>query len=102
MADGASGAAVVVALTQARAAVQILRGENAGKTLQHTAIVRALEAAGAVEARGGDVHATFHVPAGVSVNDLRVVAFVQRTGDHEIVGATDTRPPSTQDGRPSQ
>ncbi len=85
--NGSSSAVVFVALTQMRATVRVLRGENAGKTLQHTAIVRELREAGSIAARGGDVHATFRVPPAIPLTELRVVAFVQRTADDEIVGA---------------
>jgi hypothetical protein len=86
--DGATFT-VFVALTQAHATVRVLRGENAGRALQHTAIVRALQKAGVLDARGGDVQARFRIPSGVQAAELRVVAFAQRGGDHAIVGSTE-------------
>jgi hypothetical protein len=82
-------ATVVVALTDAETRVHVLRGENGGKTLRHTAVVRVIESAGTVDAQGGDVHAALRVPAGVPEATLRVVAMVQR--GREIVGSA-TKP----------
>ncbi len=84
-----SEARVLVALTQARASVTVPRGENAGKTLHHAAIVRALETAGVVAARGGDAHATVRVPAGIPKGELRVVAFAQDTGSLAVLGSAE-------------
>jgi hypothetical protein len=81
-------ATVVVTLTEAEARVHVLRGENGGKTLRHTAVVRAIESAGTVDAQGGDVHAVLRAPAGVPEAVLRVVAMVQR--GREIVGSATT------------
>jgi hypothetical protein len=78
---------VFVALTQARAAIAVGYGENAGKSLHHTAIVRQLERAGATAPSGGDVRVNLRMPSGVPSTELRVVAFVQRVADHQIVGS---------------
>jgi hypothetical protein len=86
---GSSDATVFVALTQAHATVQVLRGENAGKTLQHTAIVRTMQNAGTVGVGGGEVHAALRVPSGIQPAQLRVVAFVQRNTDHAVLGSTE-------------
>jgi hypothetical protein len=82
----AADAEVVFALTQAKARVAVPRGENAGRTLDHTAIVRELRVAGPLGARGADVGVTLH-PRGMQLQDLRVVAFVQRRGDRAVLGS---------------
>jgi hypothetical protein len=73
---------IVIALVQARARVAVPRGENGGKTLDHTAIVRELVVG---------PHATFALPKGLRANDVRIVAFVQERGGEKagrrIVGA---------------
>jgi hypothetical protein len=69
---------IVVALVQARARIAVPRGENAGRTLEHTAIVR--------ELRTGP-HATFTLPKGLAANDARIVAFLQEQKSRRILGA---------------
>lgn len=86
-----SEASVLVTLTQSRATMRVLRGENGGRTLDHTAVVRELETAGMVSLRGGDARATLRLPAGIPTEQLRVVAFAQRARDRQIVGSA-TRP----------
>ncbi len=90
-AQAATGATVFVAVTQARASVAVARGENGGRTLTHTAIVRGLRTAGTIDATGGDVEATLRTPAGAPEAELRIVAFVQRASDHAIVGSATRR-----------
>jgi hypothetical protein len=82
-----SDAVVLVALTQARATIAVPRGENAGRTLRHTAIVRQVEPAGTVPPAGGDARVSLRIPSGAPPTDLRVVALVQRVADHQIVGS---------------
>jgi hypothetical protein len=86
-AAGENRATVLVALTQSETKVDVPRGENAGKTLRHTAIVREIETAGTVDSVGGDLRTALHVPNGVSDSALRVVALVQRKNGNEIVGS---------------
>lgn len=91
-ADGvATEANVFIALTQSRATVRVLRGENGGRMLSHSAVVRGLEKAGTVAGRGGDAHATLRIPSDVSEEQLRIVVFAQRPSDRQILGSM-TRP----------
>ena len=87
----ASDAVVLVALTQARAAIAVPRGENAGRTLRHTAIVRQLVRAGTVPPVGGDARVSLRISSGAPRTDLRVVALVQRVADPQIVGSATRR-----------
>ena len=87
-------ASVFVAVTELEATVAVPRGENAGKTLRHTDVVRTFADAGTVPASGGDVSVALAVPSGVSRAALRVVAFVQRARDHAIVGAATATAPA--------
>jgi hypothetical protein len=80
-------ATVLVALTQARASVEVLRGENGGRSLAHTAVVRDLVSTGSVGSEGGDLRATLHLSTRSAQEPFRVVAFAQRQRNHEIVGA---------------
>lgn len=76
------GTEIVLALVQARARVAVPRGENAGRTIDHTAIVRDLKMG---------PRATFAPPKGVAPTDLRVVAFVQDAGSRRVLGSTMTK-----------
>jgi hypothetical protein len=77
-APNVEGTEIVVALVQARARIAVPRGENGGKTLDHTAIVR--------ETKIGS-HATFALPKGLGANDVRIVAFLQEQKSRRILGA---------------
>ncbi len=85
-----SGAAldaeVLVALTQNAVRVAVLRGENAGKTLEHTAVTRQLIVAGKAPAGGGELKASFDLPKGVAAKELRIVAFVQERASRKVLG----------------
>jgi hypothetical protein len=78
-APSVSDGEIVVALVQTRARIAVPRGENAGRTLDHTAIVRDLKIG---------PRATFTLPKGVAANDVRIVAFLQEQKSRRILGAT--------------
>lgn len=82
----ASDAEVLVALTQNAVRVDVKRGENAGKVLEHTAVARRLVVAGPTPAAGGALKASLEVPAGIATKELRVVAFVQEHASRHILG----------------
>ncbi len=85
----ATDADLIVAVVQDRGRVAVPRGENAGKTLDHVAIVRSLRVVGAVPAPGLSTTTTVKAPAatgGPSV--FTVVAFVQERSRRRVLGAT--------------
>ena len=68
---------------------QVLRGENAGKKLAHTSVVRSLKKLGAL--REGDTFAQdirLILESGLDPRNLRLVAFAQAPHQGRIVGAT--------------
>lgn len=77
-APAVTDAEIVVALVQTRARIVVPRGENAGRTLDHTAIVR--------ETKTGP-HATFTLPKGLAAGDVRIVAMLQEGKSRRILGA---------------
>jgi hypothetical protein len=81
----ASDAEAIIAITQATARVAVPKGENAGSTLEHTAIARELRVVGAVPVQGGKLETTMKAQ-----KDMRVVAFVQERASRKILG-TGTR-----------
>ena len=78
-----AGAEVVVALTQSGLSSDVKRGENAGRVLQHAAVVRSLKVAGAAP------KVTVRLPrqAAWDARSLSVVAFAQGRGQARILGA---------------
>jgi hypothetical protein len=87
---GLTGATVLVAIAEDQAQTKIAKGENAGKTLKHTAVVRALHTIGTAEGLRFDTTVELPIPA-ISSN-LRVVAFVQDGKTGRILAAGQSRP----------
>lgn len=69
----------------------VRRGENAGRVLTHVAVVRSLAKVGTIdhgEAFSRDLKVS---TANTNHRDLRIVAFIQETGDGRVVGVGATR-----------
>ncbi len=81
---GAKGE-VWVALAEDRAMSEVRRGENAGRTLTHVSVVRALDRAGVVDPGKGLVATVRVLYAGSA--DAQAVVFVQAAGQGAITGA---------------
>jgi hypothetical protein len=80
----------VVALNHAES--QVARGENSGQHLTHVAVVRALVKAGSLskgQSFSQDVSAK--IESGVDPSQLRVIAFLQESGQGRILGASVTQ-----------
>ena len=75
-------AEVILALTDAHASIDVKSGENGGRKLEHTAIVRSVRMLGA--AGSG---ATFSIPIDASAASKRAVVLVQEKSSRAIVGA---------------
>jgi hypothetical protein len=84
--SGHPDAAVMVAVVEDALVSRVEKGENAGRTLRHTAVVRALNEVGQVE-KGADWNAQVQVPTNVSWKNPRVVAFVQELRSRRVVAA---------------
>ena len=86
---GASGgaSAVLLAITEDGLTTSVANGENSGRVLRHSGVVRALRQLGTTSA-GVFLGTAPIVPAQEWKRpDLRVVVFVQRPGSREIIGA---------------
>jgi hypothetical protein len=80
------GRETLVAITQAKASVEVPRGENSGRTLVHTQIVRAFDVA-----RGDaehHAHVTLQIPNDMPRADARVVAVVLDATTKRVLAAT--------------
>jgi hypothetical protein len=87
-ARGADVAEVWVALTEGELATEVAHGENAGRRLRHSGVVRWLARAGEADAEGGfkgEVAAP--VRAEWRRDAMRAVAFVQEREGRRVIGA---------------
>jgi hypothetical protein len=92
--SSAKDAEVVLAVVQDHARVAVVHGENAGRTLDHVAIVRSLQSLGPVALAGGAPRTVVRPPSGIEAPDgspFSVVAFVQERGSRRVLGSG-TRP----------
>lgn len=82
-------AEVVLAVVEDDLHTQVPRGENSGRRLSHTAVVRRLEVIGSLEAAGQLFERRVEVSAEPGWNraKLRAVAFVQERMSRRILGA---------------
>jgi hypothetical protein len=83
---GRPDAAVMVAVVEDGLVSRVEKGENAGRTLRHTAVVRALNEVGQVE-KGAAWNAQVQVPTNDSWKNPRVVAFVQELRSRRVLAA---------------
>ncbi|WP_169927991.1 DUF1223 domain-containing protein [Labilithrix luteola] len=83
-------AELLVAVVQDRGRVAVPRGENGGRTLDHTSIVRSLATVTTVAAKGGTIRTTIVPPSPVAAPDgstFSVVAFVQERASRRVLAA---------------
>ena len=80
---------VVVAMTQDRLVDEVARGENRGRKLAHSAVVRSLTTIGSVAAPQAGFSGTASLPIAAQwkTPDMRVIAFLQERGSRRILGA---------------
>ncbi|HSU31066.1 MAG TPA: DUF1223 domain-containing protein [Bryobacteraceae bacterium] len=87
---GAEGSVTVyVALAENKVRSNVAGGENAGRSLAHVAVVRALLQVGSV--KGGSSFSkdiSVPMPSAVGSSGFRVLAFLQDDKSHKIIGAT--------------
>jgi hypothetical protein len=77
--------ALLVALVQKSAQTKVERGENAGHTLSHVQIVRALQSLNLKDGSGSE---TISLPPNFDPKGSELIAFLQDTSTGAIIGAT--------------
>ena len=85
---GLREADVYVAVALNRAESQVARGENAGHTLSHTAVVKSIVKVG--KFRKGETFSQdvqLKLDSGIDTRNLRLIAFVQEPGQGRVIGA---------------
>ncbi|UOE49329.1 DUF1223 domain-containing protein [Mucilaginibacter sp. SMC90] len=79
---------ITLALVQKQAEIKVERGENGGRTLAHTQIVRTLQSQPLSKNTGT---ATLALPAGFKLPGWEVIGFVQNSGSGAILGVSKVR-----------
>jgi hypothetical protein len=87
-------AQILVAVVENGLVSQVARGENRGRTLKHSAVLRRLIVAGTLAAgrHAASVKTSVPIGEGWKLGRLRVVAFVQERGSRKVLGAASTVP----------
>jgi hypothetical protein len=83
---------LVLAVTETGLASQVSAGENSGRRILHTGVVRILKALGKVDAAKHERYASqteIDLPAAWNRGNLKAVAFLQSRASRRIVGAAE-------------
>ena len=89
--SGHKSGQVLVALADDSDQSSVRRGENAGRTLKHVAVVRTLTSLGTIDDNGAFSKDVTVSTGDANVQNLRVVAFVQEGTSGRVLGAGSTR-----------
>jgi hypothetical protein len=90
-------ALVFLAITEDDLQSNVRSGENSGRTLAHTGVVRELKTIGTLDVQPDAVfqaNAVIKISSTWKRKDLRAVAFLEHQGSHRILGAAETPFPS--------
>jgi hypothetical protein len=82
-------AEVLLAITESGLRSSVSRGENAGRRLSHTAVVRKLTALGSVDSQGGAqfvAKPVVQIPRGWKRDSLKALVFVQERTSRRVLG----------------
>jgi hypothetical protein len=85
---------VLLAITEDNLHSSVLRGENSGRLLKHTAVVRRLIAVGEIKPHTGksfDAKPTVNIAGGWKRENLRAVVFLQERESRRVLGAAAIR-----------
>lgn len=74
-------------LVQGNMESDVKRGENSGRKLHHTAVVRSLTRIGVVEASKRTFDVSIPLPTGLRPRDVRAVVFLQEASTRRILGS---------------
>jgi len=80
---------VFVAITEDNLVTEVRHGENGGRTLKHSAVVRSLTSVGTLSPaeRTSSMNASVPVASELKTANLRIVSFLQERASRRIVGA---------------
>jgi hypothetical protein len=81
---------VYIAVAESGLQSAVTRGENSGRRLGHTSVVRSLEVVGSAEA-GNSFESEVRLDRSWNRDRVRIVAFIQERGSRRVVGAAAAR-----------
>ncbi len=84
---GKASPEVLLAITESGLSTKVGGGENGGRTVRHTAVVRRLQLLGKTKDGSFNTQARLETDAGWRRENLKAVVFVQDAGSREILGA---------------
>ena len=87
----AKKAEVVLAITESGLQTEVRKGENQGRTLDHTGVVRELRIIGKVEGQEFTAQPELKLGADWKRTNLTAIVFVQEKGSGRIFGAASTK-----------
>src|SRR5260221_8022603 len=85
--ESAKKAEVVLAITESGLQTEVRKGENQGRTLDHTGVVRELRVIGKVEGKEFTAQPELKLGADWKRANLTAIVFVQEKGSGHIIGA---------------
>jgi hypothetical protein len=92
---GIRDADVYVAVALNRAESQVARGENAGRKLSHTAVVKSMVKVGSLrKAKTFVQDLQLKLDPGTDAGNVRMIAFLQEAGQGRVIGATEQMVPA--------
>jgi len=77
-----------IALVQLHAETDVKRGENSGRKLTHTNVVRVFKT---IPIEKGQSNVVIELPDGLSKNDCHIIGYLQKNGDGEILTAKEIK-----------
>jgi hypothetical protein len=88
-----SFANVFLAIAENDLSTDVKRGENGGKILTHTAVVRNFKTIGSITAedKGFETETIFQTPAAWKRKNLKLVVFVQEEEKSKIIGVSQVK-----------
>ena len=87
----AKKAEVLLAITESGLQSEVRKGENEGKTLTHTGVVRDLRVIGKVDGQSFAAQPELRLKPDWKTENLTAIVFVQEKGSRHIVGAAETK-----------
>jgi len=84
---GSKSADLYVALADNADETQVRGGENSGTSLKHVAVLRSLQRVGKLDPQGVQKEVTIRIPTSLKEEDIRVVAFIQESGNGNVLGS---------------
>jgi hypothetical protein len=95
---------VILALTESNLLSTVARGENSGRKLAHSAVVRKLTSLGTVDGGSFSAEKAIELNSRWKRQNMKAVAFVQERGSRRVIGAAtielqDTEPEKAGDAK---